>query len=81
VSDGEAEKSEEKKARLQESDQMVDPMNPPVAGEEGPPRSCTWKGYEAPFHEWGSALPSKVGTWKKEIPYDTGVEAGTQEDF
>lgn len=43
--------------------QGVDPMNPIYPGGMGPPRSCTWKGYEAPFHD-GGGLPSP-GRWPK----------------
>lgn len=32
---------------------VVDPMDPPVPGGRGPPRSCRWKGLEAPFHDGG----------------------------
>lgn len=42
---------------------VVDPMDPIHPGGDGPPRSCTWKGYEAPFHD-GGGLPSP-GRWQK----------------
>ena len=41
-----------------------DPYNPKVKGGEGPPRKCTWKGMDAPFHD-GGGLPSQ-GRWPRE---------------
>ena len=41
----------------------VDPMNPLVSGGEGAPRTCTWKGYETPFHDGGGL--SSPGRWPR----------------
>ena len=40
---------------------VVDPMDPPVPGGRGHPRSCRWKGLEAPFHDGGGL--ASPGRW------------------
>ena len=39
----------------------VDPMNPIFPGGRGPPRSCRWKGLEAPYHDGGGL--ASPGRW------------------
>ena len=40
---------------------LVECMRPSVPGGEGPPRSCRWKGLEAPFHDGGGL--ASPGRW------------------
>ena len=51
----------EKRHNVQQEKVEVDPMNPIVAGGRGPPRSCRWKGLEAPFHDGGGL--ASPGRW------------------
>ena len=60
---GISEGQERKKLKVEKEMEEVDPMNPPVAGGEGSPRCCSWKGEEVPFHD-GEGLPSP-GRWPK----------------
>eukprot|EP00435_Cladocopium_sp_Y103_P030315 s433_g7.t1 len=47
----------------QPAEQPVDPMKPLFPGGDGPPRSCTWKGYQTPFHDGGGL--SSPGRWQR----------------
>ena len=47
----------------------VDPMNPPFAGGDGPPRACRWKGLDTPFHDGGGlASPGRWHPSKRRRP-------------
>ena len=56
-----------KKVRREEVE--VDPMNPPFAGGDGPPRACRWKGLDTPFHDGGGlASPGRWHPSKRRRP-------------
>ena len=52
-----------KRHRREEVEVEVDPMDPPVKGGEGKPRSCVWKGEECPFHDGGGLC--SAGRWRR----------------
>eukprot|EP00435_Cladocopium_sp_Y103_P063578 s369_g25.t1 len=56
--------SEGAKKRKLEEEVPVDPMRPLFPGGDGPPRSCTWKGYQTPFHDGGGL--SSPGRWRRD---------------
>lgn len=72
------ENPEEAKRRQLEEEQPVDPMKPLFSGGDGPPRSCTWKGYQAPFQDGGSSITRLVEERQKKIPHVKRLE-GTQQ--
>ena len=53
-----------KRQRVEAEEDPVDPMAPPVAGGEGPPRCCSWKGEKVPFHDGGGLL--SPGRWSRD---------------
>ena len=72
------ENPEEAKRRQLEEEQPVDPMKPLFSGGDGPPRSCTWKGYQTPFQDGGSSITRLVEERQKKIPHVKRLE-GTQQ--
>ena len=59
----EAKRRKGQDAEVDKEELEVDPMNPPVPGGRGKPRSCRWKGGESPFHDGGGL--SSPGRWRK----------------
>ena len=60
----ENEEPEGKRRKIQQgvkSSVEVDPMKPIFPGGHGPPRTCRWKGLQAPFHDGGGL--ASPGRW------------------